>query len=470
MPYIDLQSADDYASIWYTTNSPFGNVGGFDPEKPTIIILHPTFLDSTWLHNQFGDPRLDSAFNLIAFDMRVCGRSTCRPSGRHDSWVEAADLAFAVQALQLAPSHLLALEGLSTNNALRFATLFPEMCLSLTFCNVPAPTELKWVFTAYDELLQSWCYANDLESFEHVGMEAVTFVVGPDCHPDLQDDLIAYWETEMPPSRRQRIVEQVNVIMNRTPLNADVYACISQPVLIIHGERNETCPRKYAEKLASDLINAEGGAVLYTVKGASGCLNIVPGNASIANQVLAKFLSRLPHARSDIVPRKMSTNDRMEIALARLAEIAGDSSIASRDPLSSLSFSCLAPEVVKSQSDSLVSYGKGHRQAFLPLGPDGRPIRKFSDRKQTHWFHGEKDGLSYAGSIFNPSTRNKQNEAHEKQLPMPTSEPISTETAQDSRLRRSTFNSSSVEKLVIKGSMAKVVGGPPISPFQRLLL
>ena len=55
-----------------------------------------------------------------------------------------------------------------------------------------------------------------------------------DCHPDLQDDvrsyflnvyariinwphpvqLIAYWETEMPPSRRQRIVEQVNVIMN----------------------------------------------------------------------------------------------------------------------------------------------------------------------------------------------------------------------------------------------------------------
>jgi len=97
MPYIDLQSADDYASIWYTTNSPFGNVGGFDPEKPTIIILHPTFLDSTWLHNQFGDPRLDSAFNLIAFDMRVCGRSTCRPSGRHDSWVEAADLAFAVQ-------------------------------------------------------------------------------------------------------------------------------------------------------------------------------------------------------------------------------------------------------------------------------------------------------------------------------------------------------------------------------------
>lgn len=97
MPYVDLQSADDYASIYYTTNTPWSNVGGFDTEKSTVIVLHPTFLDSTWLDNQFGDPRLNTTFNLIAFDMRVCGRSTARPSGRHDSWVEAADLAFCHQ-------------------------------------------------------------------------------------------------------------------------------------------------------------------------------------------------------------------------------------------------------------------------------------------------------------------------------------------------------------------------------------
>jgi len=178
MPYIDLMSADDYASIWYTTNSRFGNVGSFDPEKPTIVMLHPMFLDSTWLDSQFGDPRLDSGFNLIAFDMRVCGRSTCRPSGLHDSWVEAADLAFIyhvshplirstsvepiyslkLQALHLPPAHILALENTSTNCAIRFATLcvsfyyllivgaqtiprFPELCLSLTLCNIPPPTE-----------------------------------------------------------------------------------------------------------------------------------------------------------------------------------------------------------------------------------------------------------------------------------------------------------------------------------------
>lgn len=97
MPYVDLHSEDDYASIYYHTNAPRNNVSGFDPEKSTVIILHPYFLDSTWLDNQFGDPRLNDSFNLVAFDMRFSGRSTCRMSGRQDAWVNAADLAFCHQ-------------------------------------------------------------------------------------------------------------------------------------------------------------------------------------------------------------------------------------------------------------------------------------------------------------------------------------------------------------------------------------
>lgn len=101
MPYVDLYSSTDYASIFYATNTPHANVGGFDPEKPTIVILHPVFLDSTWLDLQMGDIRLNAQFNLITFDMRSAGQSTCRPSGRHDNWVDAADLAFCFQVLIL---------------------------------------------------------------------------------------------------------------------------------------------------------------------------------------------------------------------------------------------------------------------------------------------------------------------------------------------------------------------------------
>lgn len=146
MPYVDLESSDDYASIFYTTNTQFGNVGGFDPAKSTIVMLHPTLLDSSWLDNQFGDPRLNGNYNLIAFDMRVCGKSSCRPSGRHDSWVEAADLAFCFQVrsyyhmlikllksrqtLHLPPCHILAIETLSVFCALRLVLLY-ELIISL---------------------------------------------------------------------------------------------------------------------------------------------------------------------------------------------------------------------------------------------------------------------------------------------------------------------------------------------------
>lgn len=93
MPYIDLVSGDDYASIWYDTNAPNGNVGGFDPDKPTIVMLHPLFLDSTWLYPQMDDHRLNSQYNIIVFDARCTGKSLCRPSGKYDLWVSAADLA-----------------------------------------------------------------------------------------------------------------------------------------------------------------------------------------------------------------------------------------------------------------------------------------------------------------------------------------------------------------------------------------
>ena len=94
MPYVDLVSGDDYASIWYDTNAPNGNVGGFDPNKPTIVMLHPLFLDSTWLYPQMDDHRLNSQFNIIVFDTRSTGKSISRPTGKYDLWVTAADLAF----------------------------------------------------------------------------------------------------------------------------------------------------------------------------------------------------------------------------------------------------------------------------------------------------------------------------------------------------------------------------------------
>jgi hypothetical protein len=73
---------------------------------------------------------------------------------------------------------------------------FPELCSSLSLHNISPPTEfvsppspsplapdpstrLKWVFSAYDEIMQAFGYASDLEAFEHACGEALRFLVGP---------------------------------------------------------------------------------------------------------------------------------------------------------------------------------------------------------------------------------------------------------------------------------------------------
>ena len=102
MPFVDLPNAhDDYVSLWYITNSATGTVGGFDPSKPAVLLLHPQFLDSAWLSAQFEDPRLSANYNLIALDARHAGQTTSRLNGKQDSWTDAADLAFALEVRAL---------------------------------------------------------------------------------------------------------------------------------------------------------------------------------------------------------------------------------------------------------------------------------------------------------------------------------------------------------------------------------
>lgn len=469
MPYIDFESSDDYASLWYITNSTRGNVGAFRPELPLLLLLHGTYLDSSWLSNQFNDPRLIQSYNMIAIDMRVCGKSSCRPSGRHDSFVEAADIARVHQMLQLPPCHVLAFECLGVNCALRFAALFPELCLSLILCNPPPPTELKWSFMAYDEILQSWAYTEDLDSFERFGLEAVKVMLGNDAHPDLQEELVTYWERELPPNRRQRIVEQVNVILNRMPLNRKIYESIRQPVLVVHGENNTLSPIKYAEALVKDLVNSD--ALLYPVKGAGEGFSIIFTKTSVANQVIAKFLARLPPSRTEIRPPSVPLVSVMRRALKRLSDFMDDDSIAERDPYSSLSFCCLLPSAIADQTESLQVFGKGQLLAFNPLGPHGRPIRKVGDRKDEHWFQSGDDMISYAATSF--STKNKGSAKPDRAQSVPSTDPVTSQVAEDSRARRINafkHHGKVVDQQVIKGSMAKVVSSNNPTAFSKRLL
>ena len=107
------------------------------------LLLHPFFLDSTWLDSQFGDPRLHSGYNLIAFDWRAAGKTVSRFNGKHDAWTDAVDILLicyvcaisaillrdltprlVFKALNLPPFHIWASETISANAAIRFSILY----------------------------------------------------------------------------------------------------------------------------------------------------------------------------------------------------------------------------------------------------------------------------------------------------------------------------------------------------------
>lgn len=105
-------------------------------------------------------------------------------------------------------------------------------------------------------------------------------------------------------------------------------------------------------------------------------ISVVPGPASILNNVFYKFLARLPRHRSDLCAPESSIEERMRMALGRLSELTGQSEMASLDPLCSLSFCCLKPEIIAKQEKILRTCSKDIQEAYAPVGT----VRKYANR------------------------------------------------------------------------------------------
>lgn len=104
-------------------------------------------------------------------------------------------------------------------------------------------------------------------------------------------------------------------------------------------------------------------------------LSVVPYPASALNNVFDKFLKRFPNHRSDLVKPTMRIQDRMSAGLKRLAELAGSAEMETRNPMCSLSFSCMAPDVVSAQAIVLQDYARDARWAFNVTKIPGRTRR-----------------------------------------------------------------------------------------------
>lgn len=86
----------------------------------------------------------------------------------------------------------------------------------------------------------------------------------------------------------------------------------------------------------------------------------------------------MPRRGSALKPIYEPPEDAMAAALDRLAGVVDNPKIATRDPLSALSFSLVKEEIEKAQLESLQFYIKDLQNAFSPLTYDGKPIRNYS--------------------------------------------------------------------------------------------
>ncbi|KIP09848.1 hypothetical protein PHLGIDRAFT_34214 [Phlebiopsis gigantea 11061_1 CR5-6] len=494
MPFVDIVTKDDYASLWYWTNTYNNNVGIFDPARPVLVLLHPSGLDSSWMQPQVEDPRLHNNYNIIMFDTRVTGKSKCRYSGKHDLWVTAADLAQAFYHLRLPPAHIFA-PDLYCFAAMRFAALFPDLCLSLILCNVPPPTEVRSVFATLEELNHMWGFAEDLESYEYACKEFLNVFCGPYAHSDLQDEIVAFWEVFCPPFRRAYSMANMNLVLNRTPMEQRELASITCPVFIIQAEKSAAHPFHFVEQLKQDLTGAPKVTVVRSHGCGAGYLSVV--HASVVNKSLFSFLSAQPRPGSS---EDRAANQRiyaiphrefMAAGLRRLAHLKGDAEIKDRNPCSSLSFSCATDDIVRNQEEMMAKYVEGQQQSFSPLGPDGRPIRKFSERN-SHWLEAGYDGFSRSEI----SNKKRLGEADKKKRPKPSrndaekekkgqadgstavsgpsnpplEETVTSEDQQLARMRRGNLSSGHVvEQRVLKGAASKLTGPSPGQALRSLI-
>lgn len=71
--------------------------------KPWLLVIHPVWVDLTWLRSITQDDDFLELYNIITFDQRDHGRTQSALCPTTDFNTMAADLAFAMQKLSLPP-------------------------------------------------------------------------------------------------------------------------------------------------------------------------------------------------------------------------------------------------------------------------------------------------------------------------------------------------------------------------------
>lgn len=304
MPYLEIPERLDLR-IWYCVNdlpkSGEDPPQPLDPAKKNLVLIHcATSASALSFSAQFADPRLTRAFNLIAFDARLHGRTRGGDRVTHVLQDSADCLIAALDKLGLESYNLLG-EGFHGATICSWIAIKrPQK--AQTLCLV-SPGPLKEDYATSKALVEEWlpeAIANKDGNGDSSGSipEDALQVISDYlfCRVNRQEDrraafMKAFQERYGTENASSHDLRHIAGFFRRDPIPSELLASIKTPVLIIHGEADKVAsPLTATQAWQRSFKSARGGADLREIAGAPHLLMYT--DYSIANRFLLAFVQR----------------------------------------------------------------------------------------------------------------------------------------------------------------------------------
>ncbi|KAG8840239.1 hypothetical protein FRB91_006382 [Serendipita sp. 411] len=285
MPYI--KTSDDL-TFHYALPSFQASI---DPQKPTMLLLHPRIFDLHVLDPQLNCERLSKGFNLLAVDHHWHGLTKVpMDSDLYDFKRVAKDLLAVMDALKIAQFHLFGVQ-VGAILGLRMATMAPNRILSLLLCSTPPPQESPQNVQTY-RAMREVCRDSAGDGTDSIPQEIVNagkwIYFGS--HKDAE--LFPIWlkTSNLKASNQEYVEKFFSSLYAREPMSDAEWASITCPVLLMHGDDDRVYPLDDVHANNAKLVNVSFKQVKI-VKGAPMFASWT--HSAAVNTYLCDFLQEL---------------------------------------------------------------------------------------------------------------------------------------------------------------------------------
>ncbi|BGP18476.1 hypothetical protein JCM10213v2_006542 [Rhodosporidiobolus nylandii] len=362
-----------------------------DPSKPTVLVLPPTWSDSSVVLQRFLPAVEEDAaerFNVLTLDLRSHGRTETTPFKGIDGWTQAVDIALLLSHLQIPSVHLVTTATVGCSVGLSFALLFPAHTLSLSLLGFAPIYELPEDFVTYKELQQSWMQGDDPELFFEAMEEILFYAFKGILDWDEKDWFAGMWSRRYAPSAALRIFETTLPVLSPTRITRDLVRQIRCPALIVAGDADVSCPAELALEFKEDLV-ASADAQVHIIQDAPNFLAFT--HSHLVTPLLLDFLSTHAFpATPSPSPSRISFPAALSTLASLFPSLAGE--LEGRNPFEARSYSLVDPtdevrEVVWKQAQELhgkgfETFASGEKETWEEGGRlmDSRPGWRYSSR------------------------------------------------------------------------------------------